>query len=118
MSAKDEMYEKYSVTKKRQCDWICADSELCNANCKYYGDTTEYYPPFTVEKQLELIKKILDFKINIILTSMDGVFSIFSYVFATAEDKAFEIALAKFVTTAHKFLTQPQRQEVKEILER
>ena len=62
MSEVEKMYENANIEQDRICEWVCKDSELCNANCEHYEGTQIYYPPFTAEKQLSLIKLIANRK--------------------------------------------------------
>lgn len=81
----------------------------------------EEYPPFTAEKQLELIKWLLkNFDIdfsqlgqNLIYTSLDGINCIGSVVSANT----FEDSLCMAVNDLWQDLTEEERKQIKEILE-
>lgn len=111
MSVIDEMYKKYSVKKKRECEFTaaflwctipkkCKDCVLAN---------TKIYPPFTAEKQLELIKLI-----GKTLTSTECSDRLWDILWRND----FKEALANRVNLLYQDLTSKQHQEVKEILER
>lgn len=54
----EEMYKAYGVGQKIMCEQTCRDSDICSAECEYYQTRKEVYPPFTAEKQLEIVQYI------------------------------------------------------------
>lgn len=91
------MYEKYGLGKRPM---------ITNG---IYPEIYTSYPPFTAEKQLELIKLIG--KTFISTQCSDRLWDILWR-------NDFEEALASRVSLLYRVLTSEQRQEVKEILER
>lgn len=98
-------------------------------NSTPYGGVEEYYPPFTAEKQIEIVKAI----------STNHISSDYSYKYLGidrdeideeiylnlcidgkkyhAHDKDFTVALAKLVNIIWQDLTTEEQQQIKEILE-
>lgn len=122
MSEIEKMYENAGVKK-----------EIIPCPAKYYGynctrnnwdDTDcscniEGYPPFTAEKQIELIKWLLqnkrlcirkaeysnNFYMDTLFNRLDGV-----------DNQDFEICLASLVNNLWQDLTDIERKQIKEIL--
>ncbi len=130
MSAIDEMYEKYGVnTHHLGCtnEDIIEDSnglyaqDICEGDCLdcTWYDSDEYYPPFTAEKQLELIKYLTIQRIDLEFLYINKEF-----VIAECGDsiqyahKDFGQALAGFLTRLRQKLDSKQCTAVKEILEK
>lgn len=126
MAAIEEMYKAYGASQKIMCEWTCRDSNICNAECEHYQTRKEVYPPFTAEKQLELIKLVLgieDSNLYIYKNSRFYVFELSDYdrfaldferIVVRVESKNFEIGLAKFISKLSDYLDHTK---VKEILE-
>lgn len=78
------------------------------------------YPPFTAEKQLELIKFISNFKVYETLKQMGGKWFMCASIgcndYYEARNTNFSQALASLVIELYNDLTEQQRNEVKEIL--
>lgn len=105
MSETEKMMQKANVEK----DW----------NPTPYGGIEEYYPPFTAEKQIELIKWLLqnkrlcirkaeysnNFYMDTLFNRLDGV-----------DNKDFEQCLASLVNNLWQDLTEEEKQQIKEIL--
>ena len=123
MNPIDQMMECYGVEKRAYCEW-CENSDLCYSYCEHLGEKTLYYPPFTAEKQIELIKLLLDENKGYNLTlyfdtelrkyvmevfETDAMFSS-----VNPENVNFEECLASLITQLYEYLP---RQRVKEILE-
>lgn len=91
-----------------------------NANVKKhwnstpYGGIEEYYPPFTAEKQLKLIKLLAKYVIKI--DNTDDEFE-FSTVYTASKFSSFEESLANLINIIWQDLTEEEKQQVKEILE-
>ena len=118
MNPIDQMMECYGVEKKVYCDWTCKDSSLCNADCEHYNELTLFYPPFTAEKQIELIKLLamidtfaMRYWRGIFVCKVNGIYSSLS---KKEGETNFANALAELVTELKKKLDY---QRVKEILE-
>ena len=106
LSEIEKMMQKANVEK----DW----------NPTPYGGIEEYYPLFTAEKQLKLIKWLLqnkrlcirkaehsnNFYMDTLFNRLDGV-----------DNKDFEQCLASLVNNLWQDLTEEERQQVKGILE-
>lgn len=54
----EEMMKTADCKKQIMCEWTCKDAEKCNASCEHFETKQDVYPPFTAEKQLEVIKLI------------------------------------------------------------
>lgn len=132
MSEIEKMYENANVKQDRMCEWTCKGSEHCSTNCEHYESTQLYYPPFTAEKQIELIKTIetkCDFVdcIQIVYRPMEDLWKIsiipvFEMAFEEIHlyfgcDKDFSTALAMAINNLWQDLTEEEKQQVKGILE-
>lgn len=122
MTEIEKMYENAGIEKKRMCEWTCKGNELCSTNCKYYENTKEFYPPFTAEKQIELIKLLgkgssigLDiFSDNETWFYYD--YNIDGYFEYRAEGETFEEALAHIVNYLWQDLADQEKEEIRRIL--
>lgn len=135
MTAIEEMYKVYGVKPLKQytsCAWNSAENcpyskdGNCIENCTQLFIVYEEYPPFTAEKQLELIKLVLgieDSNLYIYKNSRFYVFELSDYdrfaldferIVVRVESKNFEIGLAKFISKLSDYLDHAK---VKEILE-
>lgn len=101
-----------------------------NANVKKhwnstpYGGVEEYYPPFTAERQIELIKWLSDFAdFGTFSIDHDKSKSEYGIAFCVNDngyyfvDKIFEECIAKVVKNLWQSLAEEERQQVKGILE-
>lgn len=97
----------------------CAIDKLYSCgNCKHF--CKKNYPPFTAEKQLELIKWLavkgdFDSSIDIAKNTYDYWTMYFKGARWTAE--GFEESLAGLINTLWQDLTEEERKQIKEILE-
>lgn len=119
MSEIEKMYKNAGVEQTQ--DITCGDCEFvnypeenkpCNA-CTQYG--IKHHPPFTAEKQIELIKW---------LSSKYGIYIVdkYSIGFGTCTGdfcvkENFEEALAESINHLWQDLTEEEKQQVKGILE-
>jgi len=104
MNEVEKMYENAGIKK----DW----------NSTPYGGIEEYYPPFTAEKQLELIKFLLDKYCDIrIRKNLEGDYYIKSFNDISCFSEDFKETLASFTNTHLQDLTEEERKQIKEILE-
>lgn len=128
MTAIEEMYKAYRVGGIINCRKGIDYGNICNKDCSCTQCEDSYYkyPPFTAEKQLELIKYILT------ATTTDELRIYYSeilkcYVFhwysipeldmrdsCTTQNAEYELALAELVTMLKNELNHAK---VKEILE-
>lgn len=138
MSAIDEMYEKYGIKQKITCthaecpqfsrvkrDKCPATNNHPNEECLKYAKFTtakRVYPDFTAEKQLELIKLIIEldgYSLSIYKDEGKYVFELFddscTYSVVNSECDDYTDSLALLVSQLTEYL---DNQEVKEILER
>lgn len=106
MSEIEKMYENANVKK----DW----------NSTPYGGIEEYYPPFTAEKQIELIKWLCrtgHCLLRVVqYTDTDNWYmQTLENISSTAE--SFEEGLAGLINNLWQDLTEEEKQQVKGILE-
>lgn len=120
MNEVEKMYENAKVEQKRMCEWTCKDSEVCNTLCEHYESTQLYYPLFTSEKQLKIIKWLLNsYDIGFsklgerIDTSLDGV----NCISGLGSGNTFEESLAQAINDLWQSLTEEERKQIKNILE-
>lgn len=114
MSEIEKMYENAGVNKETECNEpydVCSGDWECDT-CSYANN---YYPPFTAEKQIELIKWLSNFWVHI--NKVNEQFNISTgggYVSYYAEDLADAIAL--YINSKWNNLTEQERTEIAEIL--
>ena len=134
MNEVEKMYKNCNIKPKQKgyCDW---DSNCpyphhkCNDECPYWKYEDEVkYPPFTAEKQIELIKFLGSISyvevVEIRFFENDWCISIvypdetkcFDYV-ETGRCKVFELALAELLVELWQNLTEAEQNEIKRILE-
>lgn len=93
MSEIEKMMQKANVEK----DW----------NPTPYGGIEEYYPPFTAEKQLEIIAFLANKGYNVTFANLSNKFSL----------EQISKSLALCINSKWDNLTEEEKQQVKEILE-
>lgn len=101
MSEIEKMYENAGIGKRMTCFFECSH-KTCSVDCKHFEKLDMSYPPFTAEKQLELIKWCLD--------------NYRGYIFDSIETEWFEEQLCAFINNIWQDLTE-EKQQVKGILE-
>ena len=121
MSEVEKLYKKAHIEKviNHECTYdygiTCPnDNDTCD-NCGYYKEKEPDYPPFTAEKQLELIKFLSNFWVHI--NKVNEQFNISTgggYVSYYAEDLADAIAL--YINSKWNNLTEQERTEIRSIL--
>ena len=89
--------------------------------CKYIGATCEVcerhkYPPFTAEKQLELIKFLFQKSVYYDVDDKNNYWFHISDDCYTYYYSKFEVALANIINEMWKDLTKEEQQQIKEIL--
>lgn len=89
----EERYNNCILNKEGECKLKC-NCDICK-----YSEEKYIYPPFTAEKQLELIKWIACNKIN------------------ECKNIDFGEALAELINSFWQSLTEEDKQQIKEILE-
>lgn len=130
MSEIEKMYENCNIKPKQEgyCDWDsdCPYPDIINSGCgdecpywKYEDETK--YPPFTAEKQLELIKwltkndKFHCLEIEFFIKEKD--YKISTYQKASNFNEDFTETLASLINNLWQDLTEEEKQQVKGILE-
>lgn len=131
MSEITKLYENCNIKPKQEgyCDWDsnCPYPRLkCNDECPYWKDENEAkYPPFTPEKQIELIKWLA--RQNFVVCKNlggwhTGINPTYDEDFGITCSKratnlgSFEYALAGLINNLWQDLTEEEKQQVKEIL--
>ena len=133
MNEIEKMYENAEINKREienctyknstPCGHSCDDGEDCP-----YLEIKEDYPPFTAEKQIELIKFLTKDKkiLRIELRIFQNEFCITrctpcktnpnaEYI-TTGRIKQFEQALAELINSLWQDLTEEEKEQIKEIL--
>lgn len=116
MSEVTELYESVGIGKRMTCFFECS-RKTCSVDCEHFEKLDMSYPPFTPEKQLELIKWL----------GIRDAFNFYQnkvtkdWVFYDHEKDAthynFELGLASWIDYLWQGLTTEEKQQIKEILE-
>ena len=95
----------------------CGKQEDCTTLCRC-AYTREEYPPFTAEKQLELIKWLIQEVDNLQLWHFGGKEETFDFDLGkiNAKGATFEETLAKLINNLWQSLTDTEKEQIKEIL--
>lgn len=130
MSEITKLYENCNIKPKQEgyCDWDsnCPYPRLkCNGECPYWKDEDEAkYPPFTAEKQIELIKFITTLGVCEIENWNDKGFHfaikrerIYPTMFLSLSNINLQETLADVINNLWQDLTEEEKQQVKGILE-
>lgn len=119
MNEIEQMYRNAGVERKKPACVECfLDRHSCN---RTYDECPELYPPFTAEKQLEVIKAISIRQA--VLLKQNRFFIGFEsektkdLVCAEHLDLSFEIALAALINHLWQDITEDEKQKIREILE-
>ena len=129
MTEVEKLYSLAGVEKEEFgfCTWdsYCPYTECedigCNTTCSYWEIEKVDYPPFTAEKQLELIKWLMKNADLQVSTVSQGKQT--EYMFCTGYDfcgngfKSFENALADIICEIWQDLTEAEQNEIREILQ-
>ena len=132
MNEIEKLYKNAGIEPKKKCYyWDCPystgmpanDIPYTERNCQYCNNPDKaVYPPFTTEKQLELIKllgNIRDYTVEI--DKLKGVYYV-GCRSAGSNDKlwgssnAFEDALAELINETWFCLTEEERKQIRDIL--
>jgi len=119
MNESEKLYENAGLeTLPYCCDYTCGEP---TKRCKDCPDFREIYPPFTAEKQLELIKWLvqnsyrnyftIDYSFDKKLWRCKCNLSDSDYEFI------FEESLASLINSLWQDITTDEKQKIKEILE-
>ena len=109
-----KLYENAGV--KPEINYVC-DKEPCEQHsvdcqeCSHLYDTREDYPPFTAEKQIELIKLIANSKGYPDYEYFGKLFDDYIQLLE------FDEALARLVNSLWQSLTEEEKASIKNILE-
>lgn len=127
MSEIEKMYENCNIKPKQEgyCDWDsdCPYPDIidngCGDECPYWKYENEAkYPPFTAEKQLELIKWLIREK-YLIGRYIESYYELFtnSMISYNSKNECFEKSLAGLINNLWQDLAEEERKQIKEILE-
>lgn len=118
MSEISELYENAGVEKQGSCSYECSTTPYHNCKaCKYKDGIHWYYPPFTAERQLVLIKWLAVNK-GISIQYDDRYFEwriLADFAGGHYFDK-FEITLADLINELWHSLTEEEKKQIREIL--
>jgi hypothetical protein len=127
MSEIEKLYELAGVNKENSyyCDWNgdCPYPEraTCDTDCPYWKIDKTDYPPFTAEKQIELIKWLSEhylLEIRRIKDTHEYYIGFNGYKKRVWNATInFENTLAKLINNFWQELTEEEKQQVKGILE-
>ena len=118
MNEVEKMYRNCNIKPKQKgyCGW---DSNCpyphhkCNDECPYWKhEDIAKYPPFTAEKQLELIKKLGNINIDI----DNGCYMSSEILEVEAHCDTFEETLAEFVNNLWQDLSEEEKRQITDIL--
>ena len=114
MSVVDKLYELAGFKRsKPSCAECFLDRHSC---CRSYDECPELYPPFTAEKQLELIKwlgKYDYFEVYYRPVQKDWIFGNKT---TDSSHYDFTLGLASWVSYLWKDLTETEQEEIRKIL--
>ena len=126
MNEVEKMYRNVGI-KQKYCNKVCeANRYPYQGWCKECKHLSTKYPPFTAEKQLELIKWLANKKLCIsspqaVNTYVDKFWHIginpFNFKLDMVNDLTFEECLSGLVNYLWQDLTEEEKQQIKEILE-
>lgn len=114
MSEIEKMYENAKVEKYPHCcDITCGEPTI---RCKDCPDYIEIYPPFTAEKQIELIKWLARKGLIQINYSSHQCYQFNSFRVGGDYKTDISEALASHCNNLWQDLTEEEKQQIKEIL--
>lgn len=114
---------KEYICPNERCDYALCDDEEDFQECLEHLSYREKYPPFTAEKQIELIKWLIQknfYDERIIRSNFEKTYFYCSYIDDYCESayfEKFEEALANVFNYFWQDLTEEEKQQVKGILE-
>lgn len=128
MSEIIKLYENAGVLKVKPS--ICANNEKFCKGCTAYDKgyiprcRNAEYPPFTAEKQLELIKWLASSRKGILISDMgEGEFNISTGFYYCAKhiqnfrkNKDLSVVIAKFINNLWQDLTEAEQKKIRKIL--
>lgn len=117
MTEIEKMFENANIKQDRMCEWTCKDSENCNLNCKHYGSMQLYYPSFTAEKQLELIKWLSKRRLlNITFCENKNTYQLSNNKCTGSFCSDLATAVVTLVQCELDFCTEEEKEEIRGIL--
>lgn len=141
MNEIEKMYENAGVEKElvyfechrgrssmRRCPISSDERDKGCSSCSFRDEVKEVYeyPPFTAERQIELIKWLLYHEsidyLKMSYTSEEGgildisIKCMSGYSYENDDDDDFDIALASLINGLWQDLTEEEKQQIKEIL--
>lgn len=120
MNEIEKMYENAGIGKRMSCFFTCS-GETCSVDCEHFEKLDMSYPPFTSEKQIELIKLLIkheDFCWTIAQQGKDTKYVFYvGYEHSSGDFKEFTEAIAGIINDLWQDLTDAEKQQIKEILE-
>lgn len=123
MSEIDKLYENANIKAKEYCD---RDSDACMTCCPEWENRQDCWkyksvmPPFTAEKQLELIKWLIQEVDHLELWNFGGKEETFDFDLGeiNAKGATFEETLASLINNLWQSITDVElKEQIKEILE-
>lgn len=127
MNEVEKMYENAEIKPKKECYyWSCPystgnvaeDKPINERNCKDCSNPNKkVYPPFTAEKQIELIKWLAKKYREIHILNNEARGFAIGIMGISFNLKHFEEIIAMVLNTFWQDLTEEERKQIKEILE-
>lgn len=119
MSEIEKLYELAEI----KCEYDCTYASCCVCKnphpdwCKECKYLSVVYPPFTAEKQLELIKWLSKKQYVYIIMSADKEYYLCTdNSFISGYNKQFDKALAMFINAYWQDLSENEQEEIRKIL--
>ena len=115
MSEIEKMYRRCKIKRQQ----TCRSSDTCyNGSLnKCEGCNSYQFPPFTPEKQIEILKLLCQRRFIEFGTTPDNEYFLYDHDCCQTHSKHFEEAVSEFVCTLWQDLTPEEKQQVKGILE-
>lgn len=121
MNEIEKLYENAGVEQNEDSGWICKNPDHCTyqslsivpencSGCEYF-ERERVYPLFTAEKQLELVKFLLN---KSVYYDADGDIS---DEIKNSKYREFDKAIAECINKRWEDLREDEKQQIKEILE-
>lgn len=117
MNEVEKLYENANIKKDRMCEWTCRGSEYCSTNCEHYESTQLYYPPFTAEKQLNIVKFLLNKSVYYDTYGDREYWFHLSDEIENSKYREFDEAIAECINKMWEDLRDYEKVQIKEILE-
>lgn len=112
----EERYSNCTLNKEGECKLKCS-CDICK-----YSEEIYIYPPFTAEKQIELIKVLLKNYEGIDISKKINRFNFLvdnaTFIGCHHNDKSFEESLAGVINKLWADMSEEEKQQIKGILEK